>query len=77
MRSSRVLEQECTRIIEMMCLLQQLKPDHNTIANFRGDHHKAIRKVFSPNKRVKNKSKIAYPENKPHLKALKNISTYF
>lgn len=45
-RSSRKLEQECKRNIEMMWLLKQLSPDHNTIANFRRDNAKAIRKVF-------------------------------
>ena len=35
MRSSRVLEKECKRNIELMWLLKGLAPDHNTIANFR------------------------------------------
>ena len=34
-RSSRDLEKECHRNIEVMWLLQNLKPDHNTISNFR------------------------------------------
>src|SRR5215203_5640439 len=34
-RSSRALEKECRRNIELMWLLHQLVPDHNTIANFR------------------------------------------
>lgn len=46
MRSSRVLEKECKRNIELMWLLKGLAPDHNTIANFRKDNSKAIRKVF-------------------------------
>src|SRR4051812_26383858 len=45
-RSSRQLEKECKRNIELMWLLKQLVPDHNTIANFRRDNEKAIRKVF-------------------------------
>ena len=45
-RSSRVLEKECKRNVEVMWLLKQLAPDHNTIANFRRDNDKAIRKVF-------------------------------
>lgn len=45
-RSSRALEKECKRNIEVMWLLQQLVPDHNTISNFRRDNEKAIRKVF-------------------------------
>ena len=45
-RSSRALEKECKRNIELMWLLQQLVPDHNTISNFRKDNEKAIRKVF-------------------------------
>ena len=46
MRSSRDLEKECKRNIEVMWLLNGLKPDHNTIANFRKDNPKAIKKVF-------------------------------
>jgi transposase len=45
-RSSRDLEKECKRNIEVMWLLKSLKPDHNTIANFRRDNPKAIKKVF-------------------------------
>ena len=45
-RSSRVLEKECTRNIELMWLLKGLVPDHNTIANFRKSNPKAIEKVF-------------------------------
>ncbi|MBK6888417.1 MAG: transposase [Sphingobacteriales bacterium] len=46
-RSSRVLEKECRRNTEVMWLLQQLAPDHNTIANFRKDNQKAIRGSIS------------------------------
>ena len=45
-RSSRALEKECTRNTELMWLLKQLVPDHNTIANFRKDNANAIKKVF-------------------------------
>jgi len=45
-RSSRTLEKECHRNIEVMWLMKQLAPDHNTISNFRRDNEKAIRKVF-------------------------------
>ena len=45
-RSSRQLEKECKRNIELMWLMKQLVPDHNTISNFRRDNEKAIRKVF-------------------------------
>lgn len=45
-RSSRDLEKECKRNIEVMWLLNTLKPDHNTISNFRRDNPKAIKKVF-------------------------------
>lgn len=45
-RSSRQLEKECKRNIEVLWLMKQLAPDHNTIANFRRDNEKAIRKVF-------------------------------
>jgi transposase len=45
-RSSRALEKECKRNIELMWLMTELAPDHNTISNFRRDNEKAIRKVF-------------------------------
>jgi transposase len=45
-RSSRHLEKECTRNIELMWLMKGLVPDHNTIANFRKNNPKAIRKIF-------------------------------
>ena len=46
MRSSRVLEKECVRNIELIWLMKGLVPDHNTIANFRKDNPKAIARVF-------------------------------
>lgn len=45
-RSSRKLELECKRNIELMWLMKGLAPDHNTIANFRKEHPDAIRNVF-------------------------------
>jgi len=45
-RSSRELEKETYRNIEVMWLLKGLSPDHNTISNFRRDNPKAIKKVF-------------------------------
>ena len=45
-RSSRQLEKETKRNIELMWLIKCLRPDHNTIANFRRDNPKAIKKVF-------------------------------
>ncbi len=45
-RSTRNLEKECKRNIEVMWLLKCLRPDHNTISNFRKDNPKAIKKVF-------------------------------
>jgi len=45
-RSSRLLERECKRNLELMWLLNELIPDHNTIANFRRDNPKAIKLVF-------------------------------
>ena len=45
-RSSRELEKETRRNIEVMWLLKGLNPDHNTISNFRRDNPNAIKKVF-------------------------------
>ncbi len=51
-RSSRDLEKECKRNIEVMWLLKALQPDHNTISNFRRDNPKAISKVFRETVRI-------------------------
>ena len=51
-RSSRQLEKECQRNLEVMWLMKGLIPDHNTIANFRKDNPKAILKVFHATVRV-------------------------
>jgi transposase len=45
-RSSRKLEQECHRNVEVMWLLGKLKPDHKTIADFRKDNGQAFKAVF-------------------------------
>lgn len=45
-RSSRELEKETKRNIEVKWLIKGLTPDHNTIANFRRDNSEGIRKVF-------------------------------
>ena len=42
-RSSRLLERECHRNIELWWLLDRLQPDHNTIADFRKDNKKALK----------------------------------
>jgi transposase len=45
-RSSRRLEAECHRNIEVIWLLRTLKPDFRTIADFRSDNRLAFRSVF-------------------------------
>ena len=45
-RSSRRLETEAGRNVELMWLLRKLAPDHKTIADFRKDHPKALRAVY-------------------------------
>jgi transposase len=45
-RSSRRLEMECHRNIEVIWLLRTLKPDFKTIADFRRDNRGAFRSVF-------------------------------
>jgi len=44
-QSSRRLEREANRNVEVMWLTQRLAPDHKTIADFRKDNGPAIRKV--------------------------------
>ncbi len=46
-QSSRRLEREAGRNVEVMWLLSRLVPDHKTIADFRKDNGPAIRKVCS------------------------------
>ena len=45
-RSSRRLEAEAGRNLELFWLLRRLKPDFKTIADFRKDNPKAIKGVF-------------------------------
>lgn len=45
-RSSRKLEAETHRNVEVMWLLGKLSPDHKTIADFRKDNHKSFKNVF-------------------------------
>ena len=44
-QSSRRLERECRRNLEVMWLTERLAPDHKTIADFRKDNGAAIKKV--------------------------------
>jgi transposase len=44
-RSSRRLERETTRNLEVLWLLKKLSPDHKTISNFRKDNRTALRLV--------------------------------
>ena len=45
-RSSRRLETESKRNLEVMWLLKKLSPDHKTIALFRKDNPEGLKKVF-------------------------------
>ena len=45
-RSSRKLEMECQRNIELMWLTEEMKPSHTTIAMFRKEHGKELKEVF-------------------------------
>jgi len=45
-RSSRSLEKECYRNIEVMWLLRKLRPDFKTISDFRKDNKSALKGVF-------------------------------
>ena len=45
-RSSRKLETEIKRNIEMMWLCSNLKPSYKTIANFRKENNNPLKKVF-------------------------------
>jgi hypothetical protein len=45
-RSSKKLERECYRNLEVMWLMKKLAPDHKTIADFRKDNVDCIKPVF-------------------------------
>ena len=45
-RSSRKLERECSRNIELQWLLKQLQPNYHTIADFRKNHAQALKHLF-------------------------------
>ena len=45
-RTSRKLETECKRNIELMWLIQELKPDYRTIADFRKDNIALLKNIF-------------------------------
>jgi len=45
-RSSRKLEQECHRNVELRWLMQELIPNYHTIADFRKNHSYALRNLF-------------------------------
>lgn len=45
-RSSRKLEKECKRNIEVMWLIDNLRPDDKTISDFRKDNKKPLMEVF-------------------------------
>jgi transposase len=45
-RSSRKLEKECSRNIELQWLLQNLQPNYHTIADFRKLHAKPLQSMF-------------------------------
>jgi transposase len=45
LRSSRLLEKECHRNVELIWLLRTLRPDFKTIADFRRDNQDALKKV--------------------------------
>lgn len=46
LRSSRALEKECVRNIEVQWLIGRLTPNYHTIADFRKDNPKALRQTF-------------------------------
>jgi transposase len=45
-RSSRAIEKECKRNIELMWLIQGLTPSYKTISNFRKDNYEALKQLF-------------------------------
>lgn len=46
LRSSRKLEKECLRNIEMQWLVEAVRPNYHTIADFRKENPKALKTLF-------------------------------
>jgi transposase len=46
LRTSRMLERECGRNVELMWLMRKLRPDFKTIADFRKENRQSFRGVF-------------------------------
>ncbi len=80
-QSSRGLERECGRNVEMMWLIGQLTPDFKTIADFRKDNGPAIREVcrrfvlLCRNMRLLDEAQIAIDGSK--FKAVNNREKNF
>ena len=45
-RSSRKLEKECLRNLEMQWLIEAIRPNYHSIADFRKDNPKALKQLF-------------------------------
>src|SRR6185503_3202411 len=45
-RTSRMLERECGRNVELMWLMRKLGPDFKTIADFRKENRQSFKRVF-------------------------------
>jgi len=46
LRTSRMLERECQRNLELMWLMRKLRPDFKTIADFRKENRKSFKGIF-------------------------------
>src|SRR5260370_5162310 len=65
-RSSRRLEAECRRNVELMWLLGRLYPDHNSIAEFRRMHRDAVMAAGAENIRFSTRLGINFGEWDTH-----------
>jgi len=62
-RSSRYLEAETNRNLEVIWLLKKLSPDHKTIARFRQQNAKALKNVFRDFVKLCMKLDLYYPHH--------------
>ena len=62
-RSSRRLQKEASRNVELMWLLKKVVPDFRCIADFRKDNAKSIREVFKAFVRLYNKAGLLSHES--------------
>jgi transposase len=69
-RSSRRLEAECRRNVEVMWLLGRLAPDYKSIAEFRRIHREAVTAANTSQKRREKRREMAHRQREKRWDAI-------